>query len=83
MSAHVLLYLLDKLRKRDKMRGLPNILSLLRQEFNKLNNTGSTNVKFYLSDNIKITLKSHFWCQNVKILPFFMQHYNGQQYLFV
>ena len=28
MSAHVLLNLLNKLRKRDKMRGLPSILSL-------------------------------------------------------
>ena len=27
MSAHVLLNLLNKLGKRDKMRGLPNILS--------------------------------------------------------
>ena len=28
MSAHVLLNLLNKLRKRDKMRGLPSILFL-------------------------------------------------------
>ena len=28
MSALVLLYLLNELRKRDKMRGLPSILSL-------------------------------------------------------
>ena len=39
MSAHVLLNLLNKLSKRDKMRGLPSILSLFRNEFNKLNNT--------------------------------------------
>ena len=32
MSAHVLLNLLNKLRKRDKMRGLPSILSLFRNE---------------------------------------------------
>ena len=30
MSAHVLLNLLNKLRKRDKMGGLPSILSLFR-----------------------------------------------------
>ena len=29
MSAHILLNLLNKLGKRDKMRGLPSILSLL------------------------------------------------------
>ena len=39
MSAHVLLILLKELRKRDKMRGLPSILSLFRDEFNKFNNT--------------------------------------------
>ena len=39
MSAHVLLNLLNKLRKRDEMRSLPSILSLFRNEFNKLNNT--------------------------------------------
>ena len=39
MSAHVILNLLNELRKRDKMRGLPSILSLFRNEFNKFNNT--------------------------------------------
>ena len=39
MSAHVLLSLLNELEKRDKMRGLPSILSLFRNEFNKFNNT--------------------------------------------
>ena len=34
-----LLNLLNELRKRDKMRGLPRILSLSRKEFNKFNNT--------------------------------------------
>ena len=39
MSAHVLLNLLNELRKRDKMGGLPSILSLFRNSFNKINNT--------------------------------------------
>ena len=39
VSAHVLLNLLNELGKRDKMRGLPSILSLFRNEFNKFNNT--------------------------------------------
>ena len=59
MSAHVLLNLLNKLGKKDKMQGLPSFLSLFRNEFNKFNNTRSMNVRFYLSqdhdDNIKIT----------------------------
>ena len=39
MSVHVFLNLLNELGKRDKMRGLPSILSLFRNEFNKFNNT--------------------------------------------
>ena len=40
MSAYVLLNLLNELRKRDKMRGLPSILLFLfRNEFNKFNKT--------------------------------------------
>ena len=35
MSAHVLLNLLNKLGKKDKMRGLPSILSQFHNEFNK------------------------------------------------
>ena len=41
MSAHVLLNLFNKLGKRDEMRGLPSILSLFRNKFNKFNNTGA------------------------------------------
>ena len=39
MSAHVLLSLLNELGKRDKMQGLPSVLSLFRKEINKFNNT--------------------------------------------
>ena len=41
MSAHVLLNLLNELRKRDKMPGLQSILSLFPNEFNKFSNTGA------------------------------------------
>ena len=41
MSAHVLLNLLNKLRKRDKMLRKPRILSLFLNLFNKFNNTGA------------------------------------------
>ena len=40
MSAHLLLNLLNELRKRDKMRGLLSILLPFLNQFNKLNNTG-------------------------------------------
>ena len=58
ISAHVLLNLLNKLRKSDKMRGTPSILSLFHNKFNKFNNT-----RAWMLDSIiwqKITLKSHF-----------------------
>ena len=48
------------------MRGLLSILSLFRNEFNKFNK--SMNGRFYLSYDIKITLKSHFCRKNVIIL---------------
>ena len=41
MSAHVLLNSLNELMKRDKMRGLPSILSLFRNEIYKFNYTGA------------------------------------------
>ena len=37
MSAHILLNLLNELGKRDKMRGLPSILSLFPNSYNKFN----------------------------------------------
>ena len=48
------------------MRGLPSILSLFRNEFNKFNNT-----RVRMLDSIyhmTNTLKSHFWHKNVIIL---------------
>ena len=59
MSAHVLLNLLNELGKRDKKRGLPSILSLFRNEFNKFNITRARMLdSIYHMTN---TLKSHFW----------------------
>ena len=66
MSAHVLLILLNELGKRDKMRGLPSILSLFRNEFNEFNNTKARLLDYIY--HMKITLKSHFWRKNVIIL---------------
>ena len=64
MSAHVLLNLLNELGKRDKMRGLPSILSLFRNSFNKFNNTRARMLgSIYHMTN---TLKSHFWRKTLK-----------------
>ena len=46
MSAHGLLNLLNELGKKDKMRGLPSILSLFRNEYNKFNNTRARMLDF-------------------------------------
>ena len=76
MSAHVLLNLLNELGKRDKMRGLPSILSLFRNEFNKFNNTRARMVdSIYHMTN---TLKSHFWRKNVIILSLCTQRCYGR-----
>ena len=54
MSAHVLLNLLNKLGKGEKMRGLPSILSLFRNKFNKFNNT-----KALMLDSIYLMIFCH------------------------
>ena len=66
MKAHILLNLLNELKKRDKMPGLPSILSFSQQ----IQIYRSTNVRFYLSYDNKIILKSYFWRQNVRVLPY-------------
>ena len=50
------------------MRGLPSILFLFRKEFDKFNKYRSTNVRFYLSYDIKIILKSYAICVTLKAL---------------
>ena len=56
MSAHVLLNLLNEWGKRDKMRGLPSILSLFRNKINKFNNTRVRMLDSIYHNDIKITL---------------------------
>ena len=76
MIPHVLLNLLNELGKRDKMRGLPSILSLFPNEFYKFNNTRSRMLdSIYHMTN---TLKSHFWRKNVIILSFCTQRCYGR-----
>ena len=70
MSAHVFLNLFNKLRKRDKMRGLPGILSFFCIKFNKFNNTGARMLDSIYHMTLK-SIKNHIF--GVK-----MQHYNGR-----
>ena len=76
MTAHVLLNLLNKFGKRDTIRGLPSIVSLYGKKLNKFNK--SMNVRFYLSHDIKITLKSHFCPKNIIILSLCTQRCYGR-----
>ena len=57
---------IKRVGKRDKMRGLPSILSLFRNEFNKFNNSRARMLDSIY--HITNTLKSHFWRKNVIIL---------------
>ena len=76
MSAHVLLNLLNELGKRDKMRGLPSILSLFCKEFNKFNNTRARMLDSI--HHMTNTLKSHFWRKSVIILSLCAQRCYGR-----
>ena len=63
MSAHVLLNLLNELGKSDKMRGLPSILLLFRNEFNKFNKTRARMLDFIY--HMTNTLKTLSFCHHV------------------
>ena len=77
MNAHVLLNLLNELGKRDKTRGLPSILSLFRNEFNKFNTTRARMLdSIYHMTN---TFSTHFWRKNVINLPLRTQRCYGRQ----
>ena len=78
MSAYVLLKLLNELRKRDKMQGLPSILSLFPNEFNKLNYTRARMLDSIYHMTFKITLKSHFCREKVIISSLFAQRCCGR-----
>ena len=62
------------------MRGLPSILSLFRNSFNKFNNTGARKLGSIYHMTLK-HLKLHFWCENIKIFLYITQRYNGRHYV--
>ena len=72
MSANILLNLLSELEKRDKMRDLPSILSLFRNEFNKFNNTRARmldsiyHMTLRLHLNLISVVKTLFFCHYVQ-----------------
>ena len=54
LSAHVLSNLLNELGKRNKMRGLPSILSLFHNEFNQLKIKGARKLDFIYHMTLKL-----------------------------
>ena len=54
MSAHVLLNLLNELRKRDKCEASRAFLYLFRNEFDKFNNTGSRMLNSFYHMTLKL-----------------------------
>ena len=68
----LVLNLLSKWGKREKIRCLPSILWIFRNKFNKFNNTGARmldSIYHMTLNDLKIT----FWCEKGEILPSFMQ----------
>ena len=75
MSAHVLLNLSNEFGKRDKMRGLPSILSLFRNKFNKFNKTGARMLDSFYHITLKL-LKNHiFGVKTSRFCHLYGHHY--------
>ena len=70
MNDDVLLNLLNKLRKRDKMQGLLSILSLFRNEFNTFNNAGGQMLDSIYHRTLKL-LKNHIFVVKTSIFCHF------------
>ena len=67
MSAHALLNSLNELGKRDKMQGLPSILSLFRKEFNKCNITGARMLASFYHMTLKLLKNLIFGVKTLRL----------------
>ena len=77
----VLLNLLNELRKIDIRRGLPSILQLSYNEFNKSNYTEARMLDSLYHMTSKLPLKSHFWHENVNIVSLCTQRCYGHHFI--
>ena len=78
MSAPVLLNLLKELKKRDKMHGLPSILSLFRNEFKEFNNTGARILDSIDQMTIKLLKNLIFGVKTLRFCHLFRNFIMGQ-----
>ena len=77
MSDHVLLNIFNQFRKRDKMQGLPCILSSFRNEFNNSNNTDASLFDSIYHMALKFILKNRiFGVKRSIFCHIFAQCYN-------
>ena len=76
MNAHVLLNLLNKLRKSDKMRGLQSILSFFRNKFYYFDKTEPRMIDSIYHITLKLVERHILGVKT--ILPSFTQRYNGR-----
>ena len=81
MSAHVLLNLLNELGKRDKMRGLPSILSLFRNEFNKFNKIRARMLDSIYHMTLRLLWNVISGVKNVIMLSICTQRCYGRHYV--
>ena len=81
MSAHVLLILLNELGKRDKTRGLPSILSLFHNEFDKFNKTRARMLYSIYHMTLTILRNLISGVKNVIILSICTQRCYGRHYV--
>ena len=77
ISAHVLLNLLKELRKRVKVRGLPSILSLFCNKFNKFNNTRALMLDYIYHMTLRLLWNLISAVKNVITLSLYTQHCYG------
>ena len=63
------------------MRGLPSILSLFRNEFNKFNTTGARMLDSIYHMTLKLVKNHIFLAENIISLTSFTQRYNVRQYV--
>ena len=67
MSANVLFNLLNELGKKDKMQGLPSILSLFRNKFNIFNNTGARMLDSIYHMTLKLYKIAFFYVKRLRV----------------
>ena len=80
MCAQVLLNLLNKLRKRDKMLGKPRILSLFCNMFNKFNNTGARMLDSIYHMTLKL-LSNRVLGEKFNDFAIYARSYYGHHYI--